>query len=68
MNLEGRLAVSYVITRRPLSGEVRDDPAMLPRYVAGAVSTKELEHMLHEAGFRDACIRIIGESGEFTEE
>ncbi len=53
----GRLAISDVVAREPLPAQLRADPELYAKCVAGAASVDELHRLLAEAGFVE--IRIV---------
>lgn len=59
----GRLAVADVIARSTLPERVREDLEAYVRCVAGAVTARELELLLTEAGFTDVRIRPMHAAG-----
>jgi len=64
----GRLAISDVIATAPLPETVRNDLALYSSCIGGAVTTDELETMLHESGFQGIRIQPKDESREFMRE
>jgi arsenite methyltransferase len=52
----GRLAVSDILTRKPLPGDMKRNVALYVGCVAGASSKEEYEKWLGEAGFEDVAI------------
>lgn len=64
----GRLAVADMIARKPLPREIKEDPDLLCKCVAGAALRDELETVLREAGFESISIEIKEESREFVKD
>lgn len=60
----GRLAVSDVVAREELSGDVKRDLALHSGCLAGATLHTDLERILADAGFTDIVIRPKGNSDE----
>ena len=58
----GRLAISDVVNVKPLSAELRADPALLCGCVAGAAPARQVETWLREAGFTAIRITVKPES------
>jgi arsenite methyltransferase len=52
----GRVAVSDILTRRPLSEDLKSNVALYVGCVAGAASKEEYERWLTEAGFDDVMV------------
>jgi SAM-dependent methyltransferase len=64
----GRLAISDVVTLQPLPEAIREDLRQWAGCAAGALSVKELDQILTDAGFVDVRIDVDGRSGEFIKE
>ena len=60
----GRLAVSDVVAREELSGEVKRDLALHSGCLAGATLYSELQIILEEAGFKDISIKPKGNTNQ----
>jgi ubiquinone/menaquinone biosynthesis C-methylase UbiE len=60
----GRVAISDVVNKSPLSAELKADTALLCGCVAGAASIEQISGWLREAGFVDVQITPKPESRE----
>jgi SAM-dependent methyltransferase len=63
----GRLAISDVVNIRPLSADLKADPALLCGCIAGAAPAAQIEAWLGEIGFVDARVTVKAESRELIE-
>lgn len=61
----GRLAISDVVTLRPLPREVQENLAALTGCVSGAVDVATIEAHLADAGFENVQVRINEASADF---
>jgi SAM-dependent methyltransferase len=64
----GRLAISDVISIKPMPAELAQDVAAYTGCVAGAATEATLKALLTEAGFEDVVIRVRPGSGSIMEQ
>jgi arsenite methyltransferase len=58
LRVGGRLAISDVVTFRPVPEEIKRDLALYTGCVAGAATVEETRALLHEAGFVDIEVTV----------
>ncbi len=62
----GRLAISDVVAIAELPESFRNDAASISGCVGGAISVKEIEAMLRDAGFHDVKVEVEAGSAEIV--